>query len=174
MDHMNEFGSKDGHLSRRGFVKSGLLGGFAAAVLPASTFAEKTDALPLPQFESEPFELEEITISELADGMASGKYTARSIAEKYLARIEAIDRQGPTLRSVIELNPDALSIADALDKERKEKGVTRFASWYPGIDQRQYRHSRSDGNHRRLIGTGRCKAAERFISCATTCEMQEQ
>ncbi len=51
--------------------------------------------------------------------MASGKETARTLTEKYLARIEAIDRGGPTLRSVIELNPDALSIADALDDERK-------------------------------------------------------
>jgi amidase len=68
------------------------------------------------------FELDEITIAELQRGMESGKYTARSIAEKYLARIEAIDRNGPTLRAVIETNPDALSIADTLDKERKEKG----------------------------------------------------
>ena len=54
--------------------------------------------------------------------MRSGQLTARSIAEQYLARIESIDRNGPTLRSVIEINPDALSIADALDRERKEKG----------------------------------------------------
>src|SRR5205823_5766352 len=54
--------------------------------------------------------------------MQSGKFTARSLAEKYLARIEAIDRQGPALRSVIEVNPDALALADVLDKERKEKG----------------------------------------------------
>jgi amidase len=69
-----------------------------------------------------PFELDEITIAELQDGMKSGKYTARSIAELYLARIEAIDKNGPTINSVIETNPDALAIADALDKERKEKG----------------------------------------------------
>jgi amidase len=64
-----------------------------------------------------------MSISELAEKMASGKYSARSIAEKYLARIEAIDQWGPTMRSVIELNPDALSIADALDNERREKGA---------------------------------------------------
>ena len=68
------------------------------------------------------FELDEITIGELQHGMESGKFTARSIAEKYLARIEAIDRNGPTLRAVIETNPDALAIADDLDKERKAKG----------------------------------------------------
>ena len=55
--------------------------------------------------------------------MKSGKYTARSIAEKYLARIDQIDKQGPAINAVIELNPDALAIADGLDKERKEKGV---------------------------------------------------
>jgi amidase len=54
--------------------------------------------------------------------MRTGRLTARSIAEKYLTRIEAIDRKGPTLRSVIEVNPDALVIADALDAERKQKG----------------------------------------------------
>jgi amidase len=70
-----------------------------------------------------PFDLDEMTIAELQEGMKSGKWTARSLAEKYLARIEAIDRQGPTLRSVLEVNPDALALADALDKERKEKGV---------------------------------------------------
>jgi amidase len=54
--------------------------------------------------------------------MQSGRETARSLVEKYLARIEAIDRQGPVLRSVIETNPDALMIADALDAERQARG----------------------------------------------------
>jgi amidase len=68
------------------------------------------------------FEFDEITIGELQAGMTSGKYTARAIAEKYLARIEQIDKQGPAINSVIEINPEALSIAEALDKERKERG----------------------------------------------------
>src|SRR6185436_16711774 len=55
----------------------------------------------------------------LQDKMQRGEYTARSITEHYLKRIYEIDRKGPTLRAVIELNPDALSIADELDKERK-------------------------------------------------------
>jgi amidase len=54
--------------------------------------------------------------------MATGRLTSRRITELYLARIKAIDRQGPSLRSVIEVNPDALAIADALDLERREKG----------------------------------------------------
>ena len=67
-------------------------------------------------------DFEEATIADLAGRMRSGQLTARSIAEHYLARIESIDRNGPALRSVIETNPDALSIADALDRERKDKG----------------------------------------------------
>ncbi len=68
-------------------------------------------------------DLDEITIAELQEGMKSGKYTARSVAELYLERIEKIDRHGPTVNSIIELNPDALNIAEALDRERKEKGA---------------------------------------------------
>jgi amidase len=55
--------------------------------------------------------------------MESGQYTARSITEKYLQRIEDIDRHGPKVNSVIELNPDALEIAQALDDEGKERGM---------------------------------------------------
>ncbi len=68
------------------------------------------------------FELEEATVATLQDGMKSGKYTARSITESYLRRIESLDKQGPSLHSVIETNPDVLQIADALDAERKSKG----------------------------------------------------
>jgi amidase len=72
---------------------------------------------------SAPFDLEERTIADLQKRMASGQDTARSLAEKYLARIEAIDRNGPTLRSIIEINPDALAEADRLDGERKSRGA---------------------------------------------------
>jgi len=68
------------------------------------------------------FDLSEIGIADLQAGIKAGKHTSRSLVEKYLARIEAIDRKGPTLRSVIEINPDALALAEALDKEHKEKG----------------------------------------------------
>jgi len=68
------------------------------------------------------FELDEVTIAELQRGMRSGQFTARSITKAYLARIEALDKQGPAINAVIELNPDALAIADDLDKEYKEKG----------------------------------------------------
>ncbi len=64
-----------------------------------------------------------MTVQQLQDAMASGRYTSHRLVELYLARITAIDRQGPELRSVIELNPDALTIADALDAERRSGRV---------------------------------------------------
>src|ERR1700676_914502 len=54
--------------------------------------------------------------------MKSGKFTARSLVEKYRGRIDEIDKRGPAVNAIIELNPDASSIADALDQERKAKG----------------------------------------------------
>jgi amidase len=69
-----------------------------------------------------PFPLEEVTAAQLQEWMTSGRYTARQVAELYLRRIDEIDRSGPTLRSVIEINPEALAIADALDAERKATG----------------------------------------------------
>jgi amidase len=72
---------------------------------------------------SRAFELEETTIAELQRGMKSGKYTATSITEMYLERIREIDQNGPTLKTVLEINPDALSIAIQLDKERREGRV---------------------------------------------------
>jgi len=70
---------------------------------------------------AEPNSLIEATIDHLQNGMRTGDYTARSIAEQYLARIKAIDKTGPAVNAVIELNPDALSIADDLDRELKSK-----------------------------------------------------
>ena len=108
--------------SRRRFLRSSLLSGMGVAVYPALAAGREITAPPMPAPESPAFELNEVTIGELQDGMGSGKLTASSIAEKYLARIEAMDKQGPALNSVLELNPDALAIAHGLDKERKEKG----------------------------------------------------
>lgn len=68
--------------------------------------------------------MQEMTISELTGAMESGEMTAHSIAEEYLQRIAEIDQAGPRVNSVIEINPDALAIADALDAERKA-GKTR-------------------------------------------------
>ena len=80
----------------------------------------------LPGFPSRPqqaFTLEETTIAQLQDGMKAGRLTSRSVTQGYLDRIAALDRQGPTLRAVLETNPDALTIADSLDAERKRGKV---------------------------------------------------
>ncbi len=66
--------------------------------------------------------MREMTIAELQSTMSSGLYSARTLTQLYLARIEALDKRGPTLNAVIELNPDALAIAAALDAERQEHG----------------------------------------------------
>ncbi len=110
---------------RRRFLQASLLGGVAAAagpVLQPVFTAPRRNASATEASDVPAFELDEITIAELQDGMKSGKYSTRSIAEKYLARIAAVDKSGPSVNSVIETNPDALEIAEALDKERKEKG----------------------------------------------------
>jgi amidase len=67
-------------------------------------------------------ELEEATIAQLQEGLVTGRWTAVDLVEKYLARIDGIDRSGPRINSVIELNPDAAAIAATLDRERKDKG----------------------------------------------------
>ncbi|SOD03896.1 amidase [bacterium JGI 053] len=113
-------------LSRRGFLSVGAAAAVAGAAgiapslsaSPAATAASGATAARVP-----PFELEEATVQQLQDWMRAGRYTARSLAEAYLGRIEAVDRSGPTLRSVIELNPDALAIADAMDAERRSGRV---------------------------------------------------
>src|SRR5512137_243442 len=63
--------------------------------------------------------MDELTISELQRQMQTGQTTAHHLCEDYLERIENLDRQGPALNSVIELNPEALAIADRLDAERR-------------------------------------------------------
>lgn len=69
--------------------------------------------------------LEEVTIRQLQDAMSEGRVTVRQLVERYLERIERIDlidRAGPAINSVIEINPDCLDIADALDEERSARG----------------------------------------------------
>jgi len=88
------------------------------AALLAATVVSAQPPAPAPV----PFGLEEATIADLQQRMQSGRDTARSLAEQYVARIEAIDRSGPALHSVIELNPEAIAIADRLDAERKSRG----------------------------------------------------
>ena len=100
---------------RRKFLES------CTAVTLAAAFSVESRRTFNPAY-VQPFELDEITIAGLQNGMQTGKFTARFLTAKYLARIEQIDTRGPALRSVIETNPDALAIAESLDNERKQKG----------------------------------------------------
>ncbi len=109
--------------SRRKFIKTSMIGGIAAVSLPTLSFSKDKSELFNSLINIYPFDLEETTISELIDGYKSGKFTIRSVIEKYISRINELDKNGPAVNSVIELNPDALKIADELDKELKEKGV---------------------------------------------------
>ncbi len=108
--------------SRRSFLQATLVSGAGMTMYPALAAARAIPPSPKPA-PAPPFELEEVTIAQLQDGIKSGKYTARSLAEEYLARIDALDKHGPTVNSVIEVNPDAVDIAEKLDRERKEKGA---------------------------------------------------
>ncbi len=108
--------------SRRNFLKTSAIAGVAAAAFPSIAFGRENNSSNLPALNIKPSDLDEITIAELRDGLKSGKFTIHSIAEKYIYRIKEIDKKGPSINSVIELNPDAMKIADALDKELQEKG----------------------------------------------------
>ncbi len=97
--------------NRRSFLKTAAIASGAAMLAPAIS------AEPSPQPPA--FELDEMTIADLQKGLSSGKFTVRSLTERYLARIRAIDKHGPAVNAVIQINPDALQIADSLDKERR-------------------------------------------------------
>src|SRR5579864_3692330 len=96
-------------MDRRDLLRYSLAAGGAAL---ARTFASRAST----------FELEEANVTDLQARLKSGELTARSITEKYLARIDEIDKRGPAINAIIELNPDALPMADALDKELRDKG----------------------------------------------------
>ena len=93
-------------MDRRCFLREALL------ALPAARAAH-----------SESLHLEETTLADLERGFREGRFTARSVTEWYLARIDSLDKKGPAVNAVIELNPEALQIADALDRERRAKGA---------------------------------------------------
>ncbi len=111
-------------MDRRHFLQTSALGG-AALVASQSACAPTAPAAPpgataaATSTGTEPFELHEATLDGLQQAMAGGRLTSRRITELYLARIEALNQQGPELRAIIEVNPEALAVADALDAERK-------------------------------------------------------
>lgn len=112
--------------SRRRFLQSSITATLATAAGPAHGAARVVDSAPTTASSAASFdihfELDEITIDDLQKAFQLGHISSRSVTEKYLARIAKIDKAGPMLNSIIELNPDALQIAEALDQERKSKG----------------------------------------------------
>jgi amidase len=119
---------RDAGMNRRDFMKLGGTGAAAAALGAAGCAPGERGPSVGPSgndqwWVDQSFELEEVTISELADAMASGDRTSAEITELYLDRIAALDRSGPRLRSIIETNPDALEVARRLDEERASGNV---------------------------------------------------
>lgn len=113
-------------MSRRKFLRAGLLGVSGAAVAGSLFGGDATRALAALAGEPQgggKFDWEELTIKDAQAAMGSGRLSARRLTEMYLERIERIDRRGPALNSVIETNPEAVSIAEGLDRERKQGRV---------------------------------------------------
>jgi amidase len=71
----------------------------------------------------ETFDVVEASVANLQEAMRKGRITSRQLTQLYLDRIKAVDKSGPRINSVIEVNPDALAIAEALDRERAQKGA---------------------------------------------------
>lgn len=106
-------------MKRRSFFKTGAIGGSVLALSGMAACTSETSSTTT-QVDLADFELNETTVAGLKQKMETGELTAESICKKYLARIEQVD---PLLKSVIELNPDALEIARSLDEERKNGNV---------------------------------------------------
>ncbi len=115
----------EGTTRRQVMAAAGALGAAAVAGSACAPSDRDADRRPGdgPAAQAGSFELEEVTIAELGRQMSEGERTSREITRLYLDRIEALDQQGPALRSVIETNPDALEIAQELDRERADGNV---------------------------------------------------
>ncbi len=112
-------------MNRRRFLKNSSAAGISVTALGLVACNNNTPVIvkePV-KTESGSFELNEITIDSLQEKMKSGTYTSKAVTQLYLDRIQQIDKAGPRLNSVIELNPDALSIAESMDAERKSGKV---------------------------------------------------
>ncbi len=112
-------------MNRRKFLRNSSLTGFTLSALTMESFApnptagDKVAGDDARMKDADTFPLEEVTIDILQQKMSSGEWTSKSITQLYLKRIAAMDKKGPALNAVIELNPDAISIAEGLDAERK-------------------------------------------------------
>lgn len=108
-------------MKRRNFIAQTTIASASLASLLVSCNKDKKTTPPNAALDkpADDFELNELTIPLLQEKFLSGKYSAEQITLLYLGRIEAMDKNGPSLNAVIEINPDAISIAQAMDAERK-------------------------------------------------------
>ena len=106
-------------MDRRTFLRSSSIAGLTLAVNSCKSSRNNVPESISERAKPDAFELNEATMGKLQDWMASGKYTSREITQLYLDRITKIDKSGPRLNAVIEINPDALAMADAMDEERR-------------------------------------------------------
>src|SRR6185503_4802942 len=114
-------------MKRRNFLRNTSLAG---VTIGTAGFTSSYKKINSNQFDRGNFDLNEITIDVLQQKMQNGTLSSVDITKKYLQRIESIDKNGPYLNAVIEINPDALSMAAAMDKERRQG---KFRSALHGI-----------------------------------------
>ncbi len=107
-------------MNRRDFLKTSLAGSAAALAQPASA---SSDSSSKPAARVRSSEWDEAPAGEIRAAMDAGRVTAASLAKHYIRRIKELDKRGPKLNSVIEINPDAIELAEALDRERKTTGA---------------------------------------------------
>ncbi|MFD2570096.1 amidase [Spirosoma soli] len=112
-------------MNRRSFIKHSSVVSVSATSLAAASCSSPKAAESNEDDKPfvDEFELNELTVPDLQKKMQAGEYTSESITKLYLDRIEAIDKKGPRLNAVIEINPDALTMAKAMDQERKNGKV---------------------------------------------------
>ena len=115
--NVNGFGS----VSRRDFLQGTAVvaGALLVTGVEAHALIQESAQAGVPKVHED---IVEVGIAELQRRMTRGELTARQLVQKYIDRITKLDQSGPTVNSVLEINPDALAIADALDAERRAKG----------------------------------------------------
>jgi amidase len=100
-------------MKRREFLRTAAIASLTALAHPAIRLSWAEDSL----------EIEEATVLDLQKAMTTGSITSQQLTEMYMKRIGEIDKVGPAINAIIELNPDAMQIAETMDRERKEKGA---------------------------------------------------
>ncbi len=155
-------------MKRRAFLATSIAGAAAS-----QTACQYVPAASTPNDLEPPgaFELDEVSLADLAAGLEKGKWTSARLVDLYIARIEAVDRNdavdrsGPKLGAVLALNPDAAAIAGQLDQERKERPPARPAARHSHPRQGQHRNARPHQHHRRFARARRLARPPRRRRC---------